>query len=42
MRGANDPQIHLSLVTPEQVVPADHPIRLIKPIVDAVPRVGQS
>ena len=38
MRGANDPQIHLSLVTPEQVVPADHPIRLIKPIVDAALR----
>jgi transposase len=38
MRGANDPQIHLSLVTPEQVVPVDHPIRLIKPIVDAALR----
>ena len=38
MRGSNDPQIHLSLVTPEQVVPADHPIRLIKPIVDVALR----
>ena len=38
MRGANDPQIRLSLVTPEQVVPGDHPIRLIKPIVDAALR----
>lgn len=35
MRGTVDPQIQLSMVTPEQLVPADHPIRGIKPIVDA-------
>jgi transposase len=35
MRGTVDPQIQLTMVTPEQLVPADHPIRSIKPIVDA-------
>ncbi len=35
MRGTIDSQIELSMVTPEQLVPADHPIRGIKPIVDA-------
>ena len=34
MRGADEPQIRLSLVTPEQLVPADHPIREIKVIVE--------
>lgn len=34
MRGAEEPQIRLSLVTPEQLVPADHPIREIKLMVD--------
>ncbi len=35
MRGGTDPQVQLCVVTPEQLVPADHPIREIKPIVDA-------
>jgi hypothetical protein len=38
MRGCTDPQIQLSLVTPEQLLPADHPIRHIKPIVGAALR----
>jgi len=35
VRGGIDPQIRLSVVTPEQLIPADHPIRGIKPIVDS-------
>jgi transposase len=35
MRGAVDAQSQFSLVTPEQLVPAAHPIRAIKLIVDA-------
>lgn len=35
MRGRSDGQVTmLSLVTPEQLVPKDHPVRRIKPIVD--------
>ena len=35
MRGSIDFQSRLSIVTPELLVPADHPIRGIKPIVDS-------
>ncbi len=38
MRGGIDPQIQLCAVTPEQLVPTDHPIRDIKPIVDSALR----
>ncbi len=38
MRGTNDPQVSFTIRTPEQVVPADHPIRAIPPIIDAALR----
>ena len=38
MRGSNDAQSRLSFVSPEQLVPEEHPIRHIKAIVDAALR----
>jgi transposase len=38
MRGSNDAQSRLSFVTPEQLVPEDHPIRHIKTIVESALR----
>lgn len=35
MRGSVDSQIQLTVVTPEQLVPVDHPIRAVKSIVDS-------
>ena len=35
MRGRLETQVSFSTITPEMVVPSDHPIRRIKPIVDA-------
>lgn len=34
MRGDTNRQVMMTATTPEQLVPSDHPIRQIKPIVD--------
>lgn len=36
MRGTTDPQLRLTTLTPESLIPGDHPIRRIKAVVDRV------
>ena len=36
MRGTTNPQLTMTALTPESLIPPDHPIRRIKPVVEAV------
>jgi transposase len=38
MRGSTDRQVTLLVVTPDQLIPTDHPIRRVKPMVEAALR----